>query len=460
MRVVVVGGGIAGLAALRRLAATLPDAELLLVEAEERLGGKLLTERAGCFVIEGAADSFLSRKERGVGLVEELGLEDELVGRRPEHERTFVRRGGELFPLPTGLTGTIPTNLDALSESDLLSPAGRDRLAAEPEIPVLAGTDDESIAAFVTRRRGREAYDALVEPLRTGIFGGDGEHVSRRATCPGLRTLELEHGSVLRGLLAPTAETQARYPAFVSLRAGMGRLVERLADRIGAARVLLGRRVDALHSRPTGYELGLDGGELVGADAVVLAVPAFAAAPLVAELDGSLASELGSIPYASSAIVTLAYPGEHVASPLAGYGYIVPRTEGSDILACTWTSSKWEGRSPAGDALLRVYVGRHGRPDVTLLDDDALVALARDEVDFLGVVGAPLLTRIHRWPRGMPQYVLGHPERVERIEAAVAAHPGLALAGAAYRGVGIPDCILSGEDAAGAVASALERVPG
>ena len=240
----------------------------------------------------------------------------------------------------------------------------------------------------------------------------------------------------------------------------MGRLVERLADRIGAARVLLGRRVDALHSRPTGYELGLDGGELVGADAVVLAVPAFAAAPLVAELDGSLASELGSIPYASSAIVTLAYPGEHVASPLAGYGYIVPRTEGSDILACTWTSSKWEGRSPAGDALLRVYVGRHGRPDVTLLDDDALVALARDEVDFLGVVGAPLLRRIHRWPRGMPQYVLGHPERVERIEAAVAAHPGLALAGAAYRGVGIPDCILSGEDAAGAVASALERVPG
>jgi oxygen-dependent protoporphyrinogen oxidase len=208
------------------------------------------------------------------------------------------------------------------------------------------------------------------------------------------------------------------------------------------------------------YALAVNRDETLEADALVLAVPAFAAATLLAGFDAGLASEHAEIPYASSAVVTLAFRRDEVTHPLDGYGYVVPRTEGTDVLACTWTSSKWEGRAPEDRALMRVYAGRHGGPDVTLRTDDELVSLARDELRLVGIDAMPELTRIHRWPRGMPQYVLGHPERVERIEAALEAHPGLALAGAAYRGVGIPDCIRSGEDAARAIARALERVPG
>jgi oxygen-dependent protoporphyrinogen oxidase len=193
---------------------------------------------------------------------------------------------------------------------------------------------------------------------------------------------------------------------------------------------------------------------------VVLAVPAFVTAALVRELDPELASAHAEIPYASSAIVTLAFRQQDVDRRLDGYGYVVPRSEGSDVLACTWTSGKWEGRAPESHALVRVYAGRFGEPDVTRLGDDELVGLARGELRLLGIEAEPELARVHRWPRGMPQYVLGHPERLERIGEALEQHRGLALAGAAYRGVGIPDCIRSGEEAALAVCRALERVPG
>jgi oxygen-dependent protoporphyrinogen oxidase len=201
------------------------------------------------------------------------------------------------------------------------------------------------------------------------------------------------------------------------------------------------------------YDVALKDGDSLEADAVVLAVPAFAAAALLAELDGELAQALSEIPYASSAIVTLAFAEEDV--PADGYGYVVPRAEGSDVLACTWTTSKWEDRAPAGCALVRVYAGRFGGRDVTADSDADLVVLARVELGLLGVTAEPARTWIHRWPRGMPQYVLGHPERLERIDAALARHPGLALAGAAYRGVGIPDCIRSGEEAARTLAESL-----
>jgi protoporphyrinogen/coproporphyrinogen III oxidase len=442
----VVGGGITGLAAARRLEALVPDAELVLVERSERLGGKLLTEREDAFVVEGAADSFLSRKPRGAGLAGEVGLE--LVGRRPENAGSFVRHGAELHPLPEGLTGMIPTDLEALERSALLSEDGKRRLAAEADLPPAPSDGDESIAAFVTRRLGREAYERLVEPLLTGIYGGDGEQLSLRATFPQLRALELEHGSLLRGL-ASSAPPAAASPPFVSFRDGMATLVERLVSELKRTRIVTGRAVVALSS---GYELALDEGERLAAGGVVLALPAFEVAQLTGDLDPELASVHSEIPYASSAIVTLAIRGER---DLRGYGYVVPRAEGSDVLACTWSSSKWEHRAPPGFALIRVYLGRFGGRDVTADADDALVAAAREELRLAGLDGEPERTWVHRWPRGMPQYVLGHPERLERIEKALARHPGLALAGAAYRGVGIPDCIHSGEEAARSLARSL-----
>jgi protoporphyrinogen/coproporphyrinogen III oxidase len=459
MRAVVVSGGIAGLAAARRLEALLPDASVVLVEKDGRLGGKIVTERTEGFVIEGAPDSFLSRKERGVGLCEELGLGDELVGRRPENARSFVRRGAELLALPEGLTGMIPTDLRALEASELLSVEGRARLAAEPEIPPEQGGEDESVASFVSRRLGREAYEAFVEPLMTGIYGGDGEQLSLAATFPNLRAFELEHGSLLRGLSAQPA-SESRLPPFVTLAAGMDRLVTALVGSLERTELVVGSAASGVSRGSGGYVVELHDGTTIEADGVVIATPAFATADLLTALDADLAALHAEIPYASSAIVTMAYPLDEVSSPLDGYGYVVPSAEGSDVLACTWTSSKWAGRAPEGVALLRVYAGRFGGRDVTADSDDELVALARAEVRPLGIAGEPMLARVQRWPRGMPQYVLGHPGRLEKIDAALEGHPGLALAGAAYQGVGIPDCIRSGERAAQSVAQALVSVPG
>jgi oxygen-dependent protoporphyrinogen oxidase len=288
----------------------------------------------------------------------------------------------------------------------------------------------------------------LVEPLMTGIYGGDGEQLSLQATFPNLRALELEHGSVVRGLQAQPVPASA-YPPFVSIRDGIGVLAERIAAGLERARFVTGVAATAVRRTADGYGVELQDGVVLDADGVVLAAPAFAVAELLVELDAELAREHAEIPYASSTIVTLAFAGER---DLDGYGYVVPRAEGSDVLACTWSSSKWEGRAPAGTTLVRVYLGRFGGTEVTEEPDDELVARARADVRILGIDDEPERTWIHRWRYGMPQYVLGHPERLERIDASVERHPGLALAGAAYRGVGIPDCIHSGEEAARSVA--------
>jgi protoporphyrinogen/coproporphyrinogen III oxidase len=451
MRVAIVGGGIAGLAAARRLESTAGDVDVVLVESDEVLGGKIRTERVDGFVIEAAPDSFLSRKERGVGLCEELGLGDQLIGRRPENHRSFVRRDRDLHLLPEGLTGMIPTNLDALERSALLSDEGKARFAAEIDVPAASGDEDESVASFVTRRFGREAYDGLVEPLMTGIYGGDGELLSLRATFPQLRILELEHGSLLRSL--PTQSVTRDRPPFLALRGGMDTLVSTLVAGLGRTKLLLGRPAQRVLARADGYDVELEDGETIRADGVVVATPAFVTAALLEELDADLAAAHAEIPYASSVVVTLAFSAEEAG--LDGYGYVIPRAERRDVLACTWSSQKWEGRAPAGEVLVRIYAGRFGGRDLTLDSDDELVALARAEMALLGVMAEPVLIRVQRWPLGMPQYVLGHLERLERVEGALAGHPGLAVAGAAYRGVGIPDCIRSGETAAESVVRAL-----
>jgi oxygen-dependent protoporphyrinogen oxidase len=456
VKAVVVGGGIAGLAAARRLEVLAPDSQVTLLEREHVLGGKLLTERVDGFVVEGAPDSFLARKERGVGLCEELGLGDELIVRKPENRRSFVRRGRELIPLPEGLTGMIPANLEVLDASDLLSAEGKARFASEPDIPPAEGDEDESIASFVTRRFGREAYESLVEPLVTGIYGGDGELLSLAATFPQLRAVEHANGSVLRGLVARPPATEES--PFLSLRSGIGALVTALVASLRRVRLETCSEAKHLRRESKGFELDLADGETIAADGVVVATPAYVTGELVADLDAPLAEAHAEIPYGSSVVVTLAFAADDVGS-LSGYGYVVPRVEGTDVLACTWSSRKWDGRAPDGASLVRVYAGRFGGGDLTLATDDHLVALARDELRLVGVHAVPTLTRVHRWPLAMPQYVLGHLQRLERIDDAVTRHPGLALAGAAYRGVGIPDCIASGEAAAESVVRALAAAP-
>jgi oxygen-dependent protoporphyrinogen oxidase len=469
--IIIIGGGITGLAAAYRLRQTRPDVAITLIEKEATLGGKIQTERTkDGFVIEGGPDSFLSRKPRGVGLAREVGLGERLQGRNAQFSDAFIKRRGKLHPLPEGITGMVPTNLEALERSELLSAEGRARWAAEATVSPRLDEGDESIAEFVTRRMGEEVFQELVEPLMVGIYAGDATQLSIQATFPNLRRLERDYGSLLEGLQQTTATTPSEpLPPFVTLPSGTAELVENLttllaptvAFRLGCSVTTIEERTHAVsqYSIPTTqYTLTLSDQTTLLADALILATPAFVTADLVESIDSELAKLHREIPYASSVIVTLAFEDKdrnqgfadkHSVSGLAGRGYIIPTVEDTDILAATASSNKWHGRAPQGKTLFRLFIGRSGKQDATLLTDEALIEMARTELEeTLGITQAPLLTRVHRWQRGMPQYTLGHLDRLAAIEARLEAHPHLALAGAAYRGVGIPDCIASGEEAA------------
>lgn len=465
--VVIVGGGITGLAAAYRLRRLAPEVGVRLLETAPRLGGKIATEMRDGYVLEAGPDCFLSRKPRGIALCRELGLEAELVGRDPDYERTYIRRHGRLHPLPAGLSGIVPTDVEALERSALLSDEGRSRLSLDLTIPPSPDTGDESVAAFVTRRLGRQAFENLVEPLMGGIYAGQADQLSLMATFPHLRRLEQEHGSLLVGLReVPPAPNGL--PSFVSLRGGMRRLVDALSTAIGGSVVTTGARVVSVVAEDGGFHIAwerADAGDRVRTESVharvlVLTTPTFASANILRELDRPLSAVLDAIPYASTALVTLAYQEVAVAHRLDGYGYVIPQVEGDDVLACTWTSRKWPARAPEGVHLVRVYMGRFEQRDVTELDDDELVAMARRELrDTLDIEAAPMMQVIHRWPRGIPQYTMGHLERVAAIRKYAAARPGLLFAGAAFGGVGIPDCIRDGETAAEQAVAYLARSP-
>jgi oxygen-dependent protoporphyrinogen oxidase len=447
--IVVVGGGISGLAAAYRLRRLRPATAITLVEQDHRLGGKILSEEHHGFLIEAAADSFLARKPRGVGLCAELGIAGRLIGRDPANARSFVKRYDRLFPLPEGLSGLIPTNLDALADTPLISAAGRARLAQESQLPPKPAGEDESVAAFARRRLGRELFDQLVEPLLAGIYAGDASQLSLAATFPQLRQLELEYGSLLRGLQLQPAPPASPYPPFVSLPNGVMELVTTLVAHLERVQIMAGVAVTAVSPEGAGYQVTLANGQQLPADALILTTPAFASARLLAAVAPDVAETLAAIPYVSTATVSLAYATVDLHRPLAGYGYVIPAVENSDVLACTWSSSKWPDRAPAGSVLLRVYLGRYGRADVLAQPDQVLVQMAIEEIrQTLFITAPPAFARLYRWPQAMPQYTLGHLERVAQIERGLAERPGLFVAGAAYRGVGIPDCILSGETAA------------
>jgi oxygen-dependent protoporphyrinogen oxidase len=457
----IIGGGISGLAAAHYLARHRPDVKTILIEQDRRLGGKIVTEQVDGFVVEGGPDAFLSSKPRGIGLANELGLEARLQGTDEEKRRTWVMSGGHLHRLPEGLSGLVPSRLEPLLESDLFSPAGKERLRQEPAIPARGSDEDESLASFITRRFGHEVYDRMIEPLMAGIHAGDGEQLSLAATFPQLRRLEREWGSVIEGIRAANAGDTARAarPAFLSPIGGMGELVDAVLRHIPEVGVLTGTGVQGIIGRNAGFELRLSDSSRLQVRAVIVATPAFVAGRLLANVDQAMADALCAIPHVSSATVSLAYPAAQVPGALEGYGYVVPRKEGRPALAGTWSSTKFHHRAPEGHALIRVFIGRSGAEEALKGPDDYLVRLARDEVaDVLGTREAPLFHRVFRWANGMPQYTMGHLERIATIEGRGRQHPGLFMAGNAFRGVGIPDCIESGERAARAAAEHVSPV--
>jgi len=447
--IAIIGGGITGLtAALRLHEAGVP----FVVIEESRLGGKILTERSAGFVVEGGPDCFLASKPEGVALVSRLGLEARLCSTEPAHRGTFVRRNGRLHRLPEGLTGLVPTRIGPLLSTGTLTLPGRLRASLEPLIRPGAPDDDETIARFARRRFGRDAYDWLIEPLLSGIYAGDGEQLSLAATFPLLAELEQREGSVLRAM----ARRRSGGAGFVTLLGGLAELVDALARRLPGDQLRLGAAAVTLESRGTAFQVELAQGPGVTADRVILAVPAPVAARLVVPVDAELSAELRGIPFVSTATVSLGFAPGALRRPLAGYGFLSPRAAGGAVVAGTWTSNKFRGRAPTGATLVRFFIGRAGAERTLEQPDDALIQLARSEMARLaGVSATPALARVFRWPQSMPQYVVGHRVRLDRIARLLARHPGLSLAGASYRGVGIPDCIASGSAAAG---DALEQI--
>ena len=456
-RLVIVGGGIAGLSAAYYAAKKIPDAQITLIESSDHWGGKIKTDRihfdngADAFIVEGGPDTFLATKPWGVALCKELGLADRLHGTNPHKKNTYVLNKGRLLPLPDGLAMMIPTNVQSILKSGLVSWFSKARMGLDFLIPAKTISEDESLGTFVSRRLGREAYENLIEPLMSGIYAGDGDQLSLASTFPYLRDLEVKYGSLARGALQMRKQStgkavQGSRSAFLTPTTGLAEIVEAVVDHLQNNNVDL--RLNTSARQITNYQLryllDMEDGSTLDCDAIILATPAYVSGKLLASFDPALASVLESIDYASTATVSLAYRQSDLPRDLDGYGYVIPRREGRKALACTWTSTKFPHRAPEGYALIRVFVGRAGQ-DIPWSEQE-LLELAKEELKLtLGIHAEPLLHRVFMFDKAMPQYNLGHPEKLKQIDAALENYPGLALAGNGYRGIGIPDCIHSGE---------------
>jgi oxygen-dependent protoporphyrinogen oxidase len=459
MRLTIIGGGIAGLSAAYYAAKQIPNAEITLLESDSRWGGKISTDRVvfddGQFIIEGGPDTFLASKPWGVALCRELGLGDRLHGTNPKTKNTYVLNRNRLSPLPEGLAMMIPSDIPSILRSRLISWTGKARMGFDFLQPAKNISEDESLGAFVSRRLGREAYENLIEPLMSGIYAGDGDQLSLMSTFPYLRDLEVRHGSLARGAIemrkkmtASGQKVQGSRSAFLTPTTGLAEIVEALTAYLELHNVdmRLDTRALCITKRQApieNYGIELASGEILEAEAVILATPAPISGTLLA-FDAELSSVLRSIPYASTATVSLAYRQSDLSSPLNGYGYVIPRREGRKALACTWTSTKFPHRAPDEYTLIRVFIGRAGQ-DVPWNKDD-LLKIAKEEVSLTsGITAEPIISRVFIWESAMPQYNLGHPEKLKQIDSALEKYPSLALAGNGYRGIGIPDCIHSGE---------------
>lgn len=454
--VIVIGAGITGLAAAHRLRELAPDVDVTVLEAGPRAGGVLETIRtAGC-LIEHSADNFITNVPWAIDLCRRVGLGDELLATSTEQRGALVVHRGKIERVPAGFMLMAPARLWPMLTTPLLSPLGKLRLLAEPLIPRRKTPGDESLASFVRRRLGREAFDNIVQPLVGGIYTADPEKLSLAATLPRFLEMERKHGSLIRAARAAEnpapqgAESGVRYGLFYTLRDGLSSLVKRLVETLPPGSVRLNSAVKSIHHESDGaWHASLASGESLSSDALIVAIGAPQAARLLDKVDETAGRLLSQIEYAGTSIVSLVYPRSAIARPLDAFGFVVPAVEKRRILAGSFSSLKFAGRAPQDQVLIRVFIGGALQGELATRPDAELARIATEELrDLIGVRGEPLLVEIARWPASMPQYHVGHTALVAAIEAAAARHRGLALCGSAYHGVGIPHCIHSGEQAA------------
>jgi protoporphyrinogen/coproporphyrinogen III oxidase len=448
--VAIIGGGIAGLATAYELSRR--GVPFVLLERASRAGGVILSEEIHGFVVDGGPDALLIQKPDGIRLCEELGIGGRLVATKLPR-LAYIQRAGRLHPLPAASVLGIPTRIGPFVRTRLFSWPGKARMGAELFVPPRRDDRDESIGSFMTRRFGREASTYLAEPLLAGIHAGDVDRLSVRALFPRFVEAERKYGSLLRafrpkpGTRNPKPETQgpSAEGAFKSLPGGLSELVRALVAALPTGSICL----DAEVARVSGagpFDIERGDGSRLQARALVLATPAYVTSSLTKDFDADLSRACGEIPYASAATVALAFHRAAIAHPLNGSGFVVPRVERTGIMAGSWLSSKWPHRAPDDDhVLLRTFIGGARDPEALQLSDEELVSRSLAALrPLLAIGGAPLFTRIYRWPRANAQHEVGHLDRVAAIERAAARHPGLFVTGSGFRGTGIPDCVADG----------------
>ena len=461
-KTVIVGGGIAGLAtafALHRSG----QVDYTLIEAAPRWGGKIASTEQDGFLVEGGPDSFITQKTSALELCRTLGLDDQFVGSNGgKNSATYVWNKGHLYPMPEGMMLMAPTMVLPFLRSRLISWPGKMRMGMEMFVPQRRSNADESLGGFVRRRLGAEALNKIAGPLMGGIHAADPERLSLRSTFPMFTDMEKKHGSLLRAMIKrpkPTTTPGAsKPPMFMSLKGGLKQLSDALVAQLRPEALRVGRCVLSVHLEQGQYRVLLNDGSVLLADDVVFATPSYVTADLIEPVDPMLAFRLRQIRYVSTATVSLGFKRSDIQRPMQGAGFIVPHGEARRITACSWSSQKFQHRAPDDSLLLRVFIGGALAESTAEQDEAALIDLAREEIrTIMGIAATPVLARAYRWPRANPQYDLGHEQRITEIEHALTALPGLHLAGAAYRGSGIPDCIQSGMKAANTILT--ERVP-
>lgn len=465
-RVVIVGGGITGLALAHALEKAEEPVRVRLVEGSEHLGGNMQTVRHNGYVIDAGPDAWVSTKPHATRLAREVGLGDELIGTRPDTRKVYIVWKKELHPMPEGLVLGVPTEWRPMAETTLLGVDAKLRALMDLVVPKknLEGDNDESIGSFIGRRLGSDISDRIAGPLLGGIFAGDADSLSIKACVPQFVEAEAKYGSLVLAMRAlrearkkQAAEGEREASAFTSLKRGVGDLVVNVAHKLRDAEVTTGDPALRVARLPEGDERGrwvvtTAKGEVLHADDVALTTPAHAAAKMLEGVDPTLVSMLADVGYVSTATIFLAYRKYDVRHPLDAVGFLVPKGEGRPILACTFVSSKWDHRAPSGQVLLRVFVGGANQEHVLQRDDDELVELAREQLlDLLGIDRAPMFTKVFRWKKASPQPTVGHLARMRSVLERVATHPGLHVGGNGYVGTGIPDAIKQGEEIAGRI---------
>ena len=465
-RVVIVGGGVSGLATAYLLARDGgPDLEVVLVEAADRLGGKILTQDVAGHPVDMGPDALLVRLPAMRSLLEDLGLTASIVA--PGASGAFIWSRARLRPLPPSTLFGIPQKLLPLLRSGLLSPLGVLRAALDLVLPPTRTGDDPSVGELVRPRFGAEVFERLVDPMLGGVHAGRADELSAQSSVPEIAALARRSRSIYLGSRSMRRGSTASGPALVTLDGGLTRLVDTLASRLDGCDVRLGAKVTGLRradggrdtaasdgAGPDGYVVTLAGGEELAADAVVLATPAFVTADLLARVapDASVAAR--EVPYADVASLTLVYPRRAVTHPLDGTGFLVPPEEGLLLVGCSWLPAKWPNLADPSDVLIRAMVGRHGDDRFATMDDDALVAQVHRELALtMGMSAPPTSASVQRWPRAMPQYTVGHRRRLERIDHALTDAPGIHVTGAAFGGVGIASCVARAQRTAATLAA-------